>query len=178
MKSSVQLELPHSFDGARDGGIEASPVDLRLRGDGENHEGRRIHVDLADEDLASVRLSYAQHISKQQGATVTYAFALTAGWQTSRESTYVQATRPRDGCEWFIARADLGSAGHDEQRIHELANRMRDSRRQIHRSPTSTPQNPTPASALRSSTPTSCPACSPTSHDATTTATSKPHITR
>jgi hypothetical protein len=78
-----------------------------------------------------VRLAYAQHISKQQGATVTHAFALTGGWQTSRETTYVQATRPRDGCEWFIAREDLGSAGQDEQRIHELANRMRDSRREI-----------------------------------------------
>lgn len=91
--------------------------------------GRR--VDLADEDLTSVRLAYAQHISKQQGATVTHAFALTGGWQTSRETTYVQATRPRDGCDWFIAREDLGSAGQDEQRIHELADRMRDSRRQV-----------------------------------------------
>jgi conjugative relaxase-like TrwC/TraI family protein len=94
-------------------------------------DGTDRRVDLADEDLTSVRLAYAQHISKQQGATVTHAFALTGGWQTSRETTYVQATRPRNGCEWIIAREDLGSAGQDEQRIHELATRMRDSRRQI-----------------------------------------------
>ena len=84
--------------------------------------GRRI--DLVNDDLTHVRLAYAQHISKQQGATVTRAFALTGGWQTSRETSYVEATRARDGCEWFIAREDLGDEGCEESRIKELAGRM------------------------------------------------------
>ena len=90
--------------------------------------GRRI--DLVDDDLTHVRLAYAQHISKQQGATVTRAFALTGGWQTSRETSYVEATRARDGCEWFIAREDLGDEGCDVSRIKDLAVRMGRSRSQ------------------------------------------------
>ena len=91
--------------------------------------GRRI--DLVDEELTHVRLAYAQHISKQQGATVTNAFALTGGWQTSRETSYVEATRARDGCEWFIARDDLGAEGCDESRIKDLAVRMSRSQSQV-----------------------------------------------
>ena len=87
-------------------------------------------IDLVDDDLTHVRLAYAQHISKQQGATVTHAFALTGGWQTSRETTYVEATRARDGCEWFISREDLGDEGCDESRIKDLAARMSRSQRQ------------------------------------------------
>ena len=90
--------------------------------------GRRI--DLVDDDLTHLRLAYAQHISKQQGATVTRAFALTGGWQTSRETSYVEATRAREGCEWFIAREDLGDEGCDLSRIKDLAIRMSESRSQ------------------------------------------------
>jgi ATP-dependent exoDNAse (exonuclease V) alpha subunit len=93
-------------------------------------DGSDRDIDLAGEELAQVRLAYAQHISKQQGATITHAFALTGGWQTSRETSYVQATRARDGCDWFIAREDLGEHGHDERRTDELAARMRESRSQ------------------------------------------------
>jgi conjugative relaxase-like TrwC/TraI family protein len=94
-------------------------------------EGSERRIDLADDDLTRVRLGYAQHISKQQGATVTHTFALTGGWQTSRETSYVEATRSREDCHWFIAREDLGIEGHDEARIAELATRMRLSRSQV-----------------------------------------------
>jgi conjugative relaxase-like TrwC/TraI family protein len=90
--------------------------------------GREIH--LQPGELGPLRLAYAQHISKQQGATVDRAVALTGGWQTSRETAYVQASRARDGIDWFIARNDLGHEGTDPQRINRLAERIRVSRRQ------------------------------------------------
>jgi len=90
--------------------------------------GREIHLN--SDELGPVRLAYAQHISKQQGATVERAVALTGGWQTSRETSYVQASRARDGIDWFIARDDLGRDGNDPQRITRLAERIRQSRRQ------------------------------------------------
>ena len=90
--------------------------------------GREIHLD--PEELRPLRLAYAQHISKQQGATVNRAVALTGGWQSSRETAYVQASRARDGIDWFIARDDLGHQGSDPERINRLAERIRVSRRQ------------------------------------------------
>jgi len=62
---------------------------------------------------------------------VTRAVALTGGWQTSRESSYVQASRARDGIDWFVARDELGAAGTDADRIARLARQMATSRRQI-----------------------------------------------
>jgi ATP-dependent exoDNAse (exonuclease V) alpha subunit len=90
--------------------------------------GREIH--LSREELAPLRLAYAQHISRQQGATVQRAVALTGGWQTSRETSYVQASRARYGIDWFIARDDLGHDGTAPDRVNRLAERMRQSRRQ------------------------------------------------
>jgi ATP-dependent exoDNAse (exonuclease V) alpha subunit len=87
-------------------------------------------IPLTPEELGPVRLAYAQHISRQQGATVQRAVALTGGWQTSRETSYVQASRARRGIDWFIARDDLGHDNSDPQRINRLAERMRQSRRQ------------------------------------------------
>ena len=40
-------------------------------------------------------LAYAQHVYRQQGATVDRSVVLTGGWQTSKETAYVQATRAR-----------------------------------------------------------------------------------
>jgi hypothetical protein len=53
---------------------------------------------------------------------------LTGGWQTSKESAYVQATRARHGTDWHIARDQLGDEGQDPDRITYLADRMSDSR--------------------------------------------------
>jgi conjugative relaxase-like TrwC/TraI family protein len=86
---------------------------------------------LAGEDLARLRLGYAQHIHRAQGATVARALVLTGGWQTSKEPAYVEASRAREGTDWFVNREDLGIEGHDTDRIERLAETMARSRRQV-----------------------------------------------
>ena len=54
-------------------------------------------VQLTSEHLESVRLAYAQHVYRQQGATVERSVVLTGGWQTSKETAHVEATRARHG---------------------------------------------------------------------------------
>jgi conjugative relaxase-like TrwC/TraI family protein len=85
---------------------------------------------LAGEDLARLRLAYAQHIHRAQGATVTRALVVTGGWQTSKEPAYVEASRARQGADWFVCREDLGVEGRDADRIERLARMMRASRAQ------------------------------------------------
>jgi ATP-dependent exoDNAse (exonuclease V) alpha subunit len=85
---------------------------------------------LAGEDLARVRLGYAQHIHRAQGATVTRTLVVTGGWQASKESAYVEASRARQGTDWFVSREDLGVEGHDTDRIQRLAQNMRRSHSQ------------------------------------------------
>ena len=91
-------------------------------------DGSQRKIQLAGEHLDSLRLAYAQHVYRQQGATVERSVVLTGGWQTSKETAYVEATRARHGTDWFIARDDLGSEGQDPQRIMRLARDMRSSR--------------------------------------------------
>lgn len=88
-------------------------------------------VTVEGEDLASLRLAYAQHLYRQQGATVERAVVVTGGWQTSQEGAYVQASRAHAGTEWHIAREDLGSEGLDAERVDRLAEMMRSSRAQV-----------------------------------------------
>ncbi len=83
---------------------------------------------LAGEDVESLRLAYAQHVYRQQGATVDRAVVLTGGWQTSKETAYVQATRARHGTDWHLGRDQLGEEGQDPDRITRLAQRMSNSR--------------------------------------------------
>ena len=90
--------------------------------------GRRRTI--TGEDLAHVRLGYAQHIHRAQGATVTRTLVVTGGWQTSKEPAYVEASRARQGTSWFVSREDLGVEGHDTDRIHRLAENMRRSHAQ------------------------------------------------
>ncbi len=78
----------------------------------------------------SLRLAYAQHIYRQQGATVERAIVLTGGWQTSKETAYVEATRARQRTDWHIARDDLDPNAQDPDRITRLAQRMRKTRAQ------------------------------------------------
>jgi conjugative relaxase-like TrwC/TraI family protein len=85
---------------------------------------------LAGEDLGRVRLGYAQHIHRAQGATVTRTLVVTGGWQTSKEPAYVEASRARQGTDWFVSREDLGVQGHDTDRISRLAANMRRSHSQ------------------------------------------------
>ena len=93
-------------------------------------DGSQRKVQLAREDLDSLRLAYAQHVYRQQGATVERSVVLTGGWQTSKETAYVEATRARHGTDWFIARDDLGTEGQDAARITRLAQKMTNSRAQ------------------------------------------------
>ena len=79
---------------------------------------------LAGDDLAKVRLGYAQHIHRAQGATVTRTLVVTGSWQTSKEPAYVEASRARKGTDWYLAREDLGTEGHDTDRIKRLAESM------------------------------------------------------
>jgi ATP-dependent exoDNAse (exonuclease V) alpha subunit len=85
-------------------------------------------IRLTGENVESLRLAYAQHVYRQQGATVDRAVVLTGGWQTSKESAYVQATRARKGTDWYLARDQLGIEGQDPGRITRLAGRMTQSR--------------------------------------------------
>ena len=79
---------------------------------------------LSGEDLANVRLAYAQHIHRAQGATVTRTLVVTGGWQTAREPTYVEASRASRGTDWYVNREDLGVEGQDADRIGRLAGLM------------------------------------------------------
>jgi conjugative relaxase-like TrwC/TraI family protein len=79
---------------------------------------------LAGDDLARLRLGYAQHIHRAQGATVTRTLVVTGGWQTSKEPAYVEASRAREGTDWYVSREDLGVEGHDTDRITRLAEAM------------------------------------------------------
>jgi conjugative relaxase-like TrwC/TraI family protein len=79
---------------------------------------------LADDELARLRLGYASHIHRAQGATVTRTLVVTGGWQTSKESAYVEASRARQGTDWYVNRDDLGTDGHDAGRIKRLARDM------------------------------------------------------
>ena len=85
---------------------------------------------LAGDDLGRVRLGYAQHIHRAQGATVTRTLVVTGGWQASKEPAYVEASRARQGTHWFVNREDLGTEGHDTNRIQRLATNMRRSHAQ------------------------------------------------
>jgi acyl-CoA synthetase (AMP-forming)/AMP-acid ligase II len=85
-------------------------------------------VRLAGEEVESLRLGYAAHVYRQQGATVDRSVVLTGGWQASKETAYVEASRARQGTDWFVSREDLGVEGHDTDRISRLAGRMTQSR--------------------------------------------------
>ena len=85
---------------------------------------------LAGDELARLRLGYASHIHRAQGATVTRTLVVTGGWQTSKEPAYVEASRAREGTDWYVNRQDLGEHGHDTDRIKRLARDMGRSRTQ------------------------------------------------
>ena len=72
----------------------------------------------------------ARHIHRAQGATVTRTLVITGGWQTSKEPAYVEASRARQGTSWFVNREDLGTEGHDTDRIQRLAENMQRSHAQ------------------------------------------------
>jgi len=83
--------------------------------------GRTVQLD--GEQVGALRLAYAGHITREQGATVREGIALTGGWQTSREGVYVQASRATERIEFHVSREDLDSPD-DEQRVRALAARV------------------------------------------------------
>jgi len=85
---------------------------------------------LRGEDLSRLRLAYAQHIHRAQGATVRRTLVITGGWQTSKEPAYVEASRAREGTDWYVNRRELGLEGQDPGRIERFAAAMRRSRQQ------------------------------------------------
>jgi len=99
--------------------IDEKRGSLRVRLDGSGRE-----VDVGPDDTDAVRLGYAGHVYRQQGATVERAVAVTGGWQTSREGAYVEASRARHGVEWHVARDELDGE-EDAERVDHLAARMR-----------------------------------------------------
>jgi conjugative relaxase-like TrwC/TraI family protein len=142
-----EAPLPHQHYGLREGDLIAFTKQHRTPGEprvenGTRGQVTRIHdqgltvlldgshreVPLAGQDLESLRLAYTQHVYRQQGATVERSVVVAGGWQTSKESAYVQASRARHGTEWFLARDELGLQGQDERRVTSLANKMRNSR--------------------------------------------------
>ncbi len=144
-----EIPLPGVHYGLREGDLIAFTTQHRPRGQPRVENGTRgqvsaVHdrgvtitldgserrVKLAGEHLDSLRLAYAQHVYRQQGATVERSVVLTGGWQTSKETAYVEATRARHGTTWFIAREDLGEVGQDAGRITRLAQKMANSRTQ------------------------------------------------
>ena len=144
-----EITLPNVHYGLRDGDLVAFTAQHRPRGQLRIENGARgqvthVHqhgvtimldgsgrrVQLASEHLDSLRLAYAQHVYRQQGATVERSVVLTGGWQTSKETAYVEATRARHGTDWYIARDQLGEDGQDADRIKRLAHNMSYSRRQ------------------------------------------------
>jgi len=82
--------------------------------------GRTVQLD--GEQVGALRLAYAGHITREQGATVREGVALTGGWQTSREGVYVQASRATDRIEFHVSGEDLDR--EDEQRVRQLAARV------------------------------------------------------
>lgn len=99
----------------------AGEVGVRVLGSGRD-------VTVTGEQVAGLRLAYAQHVVRQQGATVDRAIAVTGGWQTSREAAYVKASRARHGIDWHVARDQLGQDGTDTDRIERLAEKLATSR--------------------------------------------------
>ncbi len=155
----TEIPLPHQHYGLRQGDLIAFTTQHTPRGQPRVENGSRAEItsitpdggitatldgsnrpiQLASDDLEKVRLAYAQHVYRQQGATVDRSVVLTGGWQTSKESGYVQASRAREATEWFLARDDLGTHGQDARRIDRLATKLRSSHQQTpslaHRAP-------------------------------------------
>jgi len=94
----------------------------------EEPEPREVKVDTRR--FSEVRLAYAQHVYKAQGATVDRALVLTGGWQADRESAYVAVTRARQRTDLYVSREDLGEDGMDDGAIQRLSERIAVSRAQ------------------------------------------------
>jgi ATP-dependent exoDNAse (exonuclease V) alpha subunit len=143
-----EVELPGVHYGLREGDLVAFRAQHRPRGEPRVENGTRAQVTnigsdggltvsldgsgrsvvLNADELDALRLGYAQHVYRQQGATVERSVVVTGGWQTSKETAYVEASRARSGTEWHISREDFDGLGQDADRVRSLAEQMRRSR--------------------------------------------------
>ena len=69
---------------------EKRAVTVRLEGTGRE-------VTLSGDDVDALWLAYAQHINRQQGATVERSIVITGGWQTSKESSLCRGVPGKTG---------------------------------------------------------------------------------
>ena len=82
--------------------------------------------------MTSRACGWATHSTStaRRATPVTRTLVVTGGWQTSKEPAYVEASRARQGTDWFVSREDLGIEGQDTDRINRLAEQMRRSHAQ------------------------------------------------
>jgi conjugative relaxase-like TrwC/TraI family protein len=99
----------------------SSEIAVQTRGAFE----REVHVDTAE--FNDLRLAYAQHVYKAQGATVQQAFVLTGGWQSDRERAYVALSRARERTDIYVSHEDLGEQGMQAGAIERLAEAISES---------------------------------------------------
>lgn len=111
----VAFVAPHREDGQRrvengtTGQILAADRDINGVMVGLDGSDRQVAVFGAD--LDRLRLGYAHHVHRVQGATVEHTIAVTGGWQTNAQATYVLASRARQTTHWHVNRDDLGHDG-------------------------------------------------------------------
>ncbi len=63
-------------------------------------------------------------------STAGRSVVVTAAGRPSKETAYLEASRAREGTDWFLARGELGDEGQDATRVRRLADAMRHSRTQ------------------------------------------------
>ena len=106
-------------------------------------DGSQRKIQLAGEQLDSLRLAYAQHVYRQQGATVERSVVLTGGWQTSKETAYVEATAPAKAPTGSSPATTSATKDKTSRASHGSPNRCATAARRPHRS--RIPSAPTPA---------------------------------
>jgi conjugative relaxase-like TrwC/TraI family protein len=107
-------------NGTRAEVIAADGRSVTLRTD--EPEPRDVKVNTRE--FSDLRLAYAQHVYKAQGATVERTHALMGGWQTDRERAYVALSRARERTDVYVCREDLGEQGMDAGAIERLGERI------------------------------------------------------
>ena len=68
-----------------------------------------------------MRLSYAQHLYRQQGATVHRAVVVTGRMADKPRGRLRRGLARSEGTDWHVAREDLGTEGVDAERVGRLA---------------------------------------------------------
>lgn len=94
------------------------------------HEATSRELAVPLDAYAGLDLNYAAHVSTAQGTTVPKAYVVAGGWQTNRESLYVQLSRSQQGSHLFVDRQSLADDA-DAGALEELAHRAAQSRAKI-----------------------------------------------